>query len=376
MSTIRFHLRGSRALINGSLAVRNDGVARVDGWLAGHVPAAAGVADHVSDNGGDRNRLRTARSAVRRARRRRSDGSRDEGPADSRPPPRPIHAARCVADATPTCPYSLAPHGAVAQITFPCGRRRAPARGAPVAAVPWAGSRDPGRSARCSPTASRRRRSRCHRRGARPGPGRRTVGCRRRRPGSPGSRGEKRAARSPGGCAARPLRSLPAVGPRMRHARFRPRRRSARAFGAARGRSVRRVRQDLRRTRSNFLAATQRARCHVARRGRRCARCGRSRRRATTRCALDPGSRRAPPPHDLATHARVDRGGIATPFPLTMSTRCASRQRRPARSRRARRERRLPGWRVQQSCPRSETATDRRRCARSSPGSGVDDGVT
>ena len=42
MSTIRFNLRGSRALINGSLAVRNDGVARVDGWLAGHVPAAAG----------------------------------------------------------------------------------------------------------------------------------------------------------------------------------------------------------------------------------------------------------------------------------------------------------------------------------------------
>jgi hypothetical protein len=28
MSTIRFHLRGSRALINGSLAVQNDGVAR------------------------------------------------------------------------------------------------------------------------------------------------------------------------------------------------------------------------------------------------------------------------------------------------------------------------------------------------------------
>jgi hypothetical protein len=25
MSTIRFHLRGSRALINGSLAVQNDG---------------------------------------------------------------------------------------------------------------------------------------------------------------------------------------------------------------------------------------------------------------------------------------------------------------------------------------------------------------
>jgi len=38
-------------------------------------------------------------------------------------------------------------------------------------------------------------------------------------------------------------------------------------------------------------------------------------------------------PRPCHTHARVDRGGIVTPFPLTMSTRCASRQRRPARFR-------------------------------------------
>ena len=37
----------------------------------------------------------------------------------SRPPPRPSHAARCVADTTANCPGSFAPQGAVAQITFP-----------------------------------------------------------------------------------------------------------------------------------------------------------------------------------------------------------------------------------------------------------------
>ena len=65
---------------------------------------------------------------------------------------------------------------------FSCGRPRAPARGAPVASALSAGSRDPSRSARCSRTASRRRRSHGHQRGAPPAPGRRPVGCRRRRP--------------------------------------------------------------------------------------------------------------------------------------------------------------------------------------------------
>jgi hypothetical protein len=33
MSSIRFHLRGSRALINGSLAIQNDGSRTASSWL-------------------------------------------------------------------------------------------------------------------------------------------------------------------------------------------------------------------------------------------------------------------------------------------------------------------------------------------------------
>ena len=88
-----------------------------------------------------------------------------------------------------------------------------------------------------------------------------------------------------------------------RPARFHLRRSSAPAIGAVRAPSVRRAHLDPMAERSTSLGAT-RVRCHVARRGRRCVRCGRSRRRAVAPCAQDPGSRRSASPGNPAAQRR------------------------------------------------------------------------